>query len=243
LLNEDSLKHLTPKSEFTRLDKLLFCLAVDVDRAKQVKEIREIAQTGGLRTKTWNISQILGNSRGLAIRTPAGWELSPDGRAHVARIAGSLVLGPPPKVAANLRRHLANVSDPLTESFVTEAITCYEMGLHRAAVVLSWAGAVSILQEYIIQNKLAEFNAEARRRDARWKDAKKRDDLSQMKEFDFLQILAGISVIGKSVKQELEKRLQLRNACGHPNALRISDHTVAAHIEILILNIFSQFST
>jgi len=142
----------------------------------------------------------------------------------------------------SLRNHLAGVSDPLTESFVTEAITCYEMGLHKAAVVLSWVGAVSILQEYIIQNKLAEFNAEARRRNLKWKDAKTRDDFGRMKEYDFLQILEGISVIGKSVKQELEKRLQLRNACGHPSSLRISDNTVAAHIEVLILNVFSRLS-
>ena len=141
-----------------------------------------------------------------------------------------------------LKCHLADISDPLIEAFVTEAITCHEMGLHRAAVVLAWVGCVSVLQEYVVQNKLPEFNAEARRRGEKWKAAKTRDDLNRMKEYDFLQVLESISVIGKSVKQELEKRLQLRNACGHPSSLRIADNTVAAHIEVLILNVFSQFS-
>jgi hypothetical protein len=242
LLVEDALKFLLHKSEFTRLDRVLFCLAVGVDRAKAVKGIKAIAQAAGLQSiKKWNVSEILGRSKGLAIRTTTGWELSPEGRSYVARLAGSLIAGPPPRIATNLRSHLASVPDPLIESFVAEAITCYEMGLHRAAVVLAWVGGVSVLQEYVVQNKLVEFNAEARRRDSRWKDAKTRDGLGRMKEYDFLQVLEGISVIGKSVKQELEKRLQLRNGCGHPSSLKISDNTVAAHIEVLILNVFSRF--
>ena len=243
MLAEPALKSLLHRPGFTRLDKALLCLAVDVSTPKAAKQIKQIAQAAGLQQiKKWNISAILGGSKGLAIRTPAGWELSPDGKSYVARVAGRLVVGPAPTTAANLRRHLAGVSDPLIEAFAREAVTCHEMGLHRAAVVLAWVGAVSVLQEYVVQNKLPEFNAEARRRDKKWKAAKTRDDLGRMKEYDFLQVLESISVIGKSVKQELEKRLQLRNACGHPSSLKIADNTAAAHIEVLILNVFSQFT-
>ena len=63
-----------------------------------------------------------------------------------------------------------------------------------------------------------------------------------MKEFDFLQVLEAISVVGKSVKGELEACLKLRNACGHPNSLQVSDSKVAAHIETLALNVFAVFA-
>ena len=243
MLAEAALKSLLHRPGFTRLDKVLFCLAVDADTPKAVKEIKKIAQAAGLQSmRKWNVSASLGTSKGLAIRTPVGWELSPDGRLHVASVAGEAARGPASAIAATLRSHLASISDPVTQTFVAEAITCHEMGLHRAAVVLSWVGAVSVLQEHVVQNKLTEFNAEARRRDAKWKDAKTRDDLGRMKEYDFLQVLESISVIGKSVKQELEKRLQLRNGCGHPSSLKIADNAVAAHIEVLILNVFSLFS-
>lgn len=62
-----------------------------------------------------------------------------------------------------------------------------------------------------------------------------------MKEVDFLNILEHLSLVGKSVKQELEGCLKLRNGCGHPNSLKIGDHTVATHVEKLVLNVFSQF--
>jgi hypothetical protein len=92
-----------------------------------------------------------------------------------------------------------------------------------------------------VANGLPGFNSEATRRDGRWKTAKTSDDLGRMKEHDFLEVLESISVIGKKVRQELQKCLQLRNGCGHPNSLQIADHKVSAHIEDLILNVFAKF--
>ena len=63
----------------------------------------------------------------------------------------------------------------------------------------------------------------------------------RMKEADFLQVLESISILGKSVKAELEGCLKLRNGCGHPNSLKVSEHRVTAHIEILVLNVFAVF--
>lgn len=243
MITSDILKRLLHKNEYSRLQKLLFCLAVDPMKPKLVREICETAQMAGLHSvKKWNISDILVKSNGLAIRTPEGWELSYDGENLVVSLANDYIIAPPLTVALSLRSNLSNITDSHIKSFLSEAIECYERGLHRAAVVLSWVGAVSVLQEYIIQNKLHDFNTEASRRDSGWKNAKKREDLGRMKEFDFLQILASISIIDKSIKLELEKRLQLRNSCGHPTSLKLSDYTVAAHIEVLILNVFAQFS-
>ena len=242
MLDPEALKWVLHEKDFTRLEKLLFCLAVDVDKPKAVKDIELLAAGAGLNAvKKWNVSGILSGSKGLAIRIHQGWELSPQGRIHVEKLAGSLATGPPPKIATSLRKHLSAISDPTTEAFLAEATECYERGLHRAAVVLSWVGALSVLQEFVIQHHLADFNKEATRRNSGWKAAKTRDDLSRMKEHEFLQVIDSISLIGKSARQELEKRLQLRNGCGHPNSLKIADNTVAAHIEVLILNVFSQF--
>jgi hypothetical protein len=63
-----------------------------------------------------------------------------------------------------------------------------------------------------------------------------------MKEANFLQVLETISVIGRNTKQELEECLKLRNATGHPTSLKYGESKVAAHIEILIMNVFAKFS-
>jgi hypothetical protein len=102
-------------------------------------------------------------------------------------------------------------------------------------------GAVSILYHHVAAMHLKQFNVEAVRRDPDWRPAKTTDDLSRMKEHDFLNVLEAISAIGKNVKQELQASLALRNACGHPNSLVIGPTRVAAHVEVLTMNVYSKF--
>lgn len=128
-----------------------------------------------------------------------------------------------------------------TAQFLQEAVACFDHSLFRSAIVLSWVGAMSVLHEHVAKGHLAAFNAEATRRDNKWRTAKTTDDLSRMKEHDFLDIIESLSIIGKNVKQELQKALILRNACGHPNSLAVGEHQVAAHVELLLLNVFTKF--
>jgi hypothetical protein len=242
MLAEASLKDLLAKADYTRREKILLCMGVDSARPKTVAEIRRIAVAAGLtEAKKWNIADVLAKSRPYVVRTADGWELTSHGRHAVANLAGPYVGGVVPRVAPGLRHHLARVSDPETREFLEEAVRCLESGLYRAAVVLSWVGAVAVLQDHVLNHSLAAFNAEARRRDAKWRDAKTRDDLSKLREAEFLNILEAISVLGKSVKQELEVCLKLRNGCGHPNSLKVGETRVAAHLETLLQNVFSRF--
>jgi hypothetical protein len=242
LLDLNSLKDLLHQAELSNTDRLLLCLAYEGGSPKKVSEIVSIAKSGGLaKAKNWNVSSYLAKSAGLAIRTDLGWELTSDGKKRVATLAGSAISTPVPRVAAVLRSHLSKITDKETAAFLDEAIRCYEAKLYRAAVVLSWVGAVSVLYDHVIATKLNDFNLEARRRDVKWRNAKKKDDLARMKEYDLLQVLNAISVIGKNVKEELEGCLKFRNGCGHPNSLQIGEARVSAHIETLVLNVFSAF--
>ena len=239
MLDDAAAKQIVHAGEPSQATRVLVCLAVG-DAPKTVAQIREIGARIGIHKITkWNLSDILGKSNGT-IRTPSGWELTQAGRKEVETLAGPLASAPL-KAATSLRAQLAKIKSPDAQSFVEQAVSCFEHELYRAAVVLSWVGAVALLYDHIVANHLAAFNAEALKRDSKWKAAKTADDLGLMKEHDFLQVLHSISVIGKNLKQELEARLKLRNACGHPNSFQIAEYTVASHIEILILNVFAKF--
>lgn len=198
------------------------------------------AQNGRAEAKKWNISSILLNAKSLVLRYNDGWSLSPDGSAFVA---GLISGGTSTKIsAATLRKELARIKNPDTQAFLDEAIKCLENDLKRAAVVLSWVGAVSVLYDHVVAHELVAFNTEASRRDSKWKTATNKDDLSRMKESDFLDILAAISVLGKNTKEHLKNTcLNLRNSSGHPNSFLFGKHTVEAHLETLILNVFRRF--
>ena len=108
-------------------------------------------------------------------------------------------------------------------------------------MVLSWVGAMALLHDRVVAKHLVGFNAEAAKRINGWKHAKNTDDLGNVKEATFLEVATAISLISKNVKQELETCLRLRNACGHPNTLKIGPNKVAAHLEMLALNVYAVF--
>lgn len=243
MLNSDSLKDALHRKGLTQKDQILLVLAVEVEKPKLIPEIRQLAVSSGLRAaQKWNISAVLAKARGIAIRLNDGWILTAEGREYLSSeglIPGSSVAIK--NVMADLRQHIQSISNAHTKNFLEEAVSCLERDLFRAAVVLSWVGAVSLLYDYVIQNHLGKFNAEASRRDKNWRNATTTDELARMKEHDFLNVLEAISVIGKNVKQELQNCLTLRNGCGHPNSLKIGQQRAAAHVETLILNVFSKF--
>jgi hypothetical protein len=228
----------------TDSDRALMCLANEPLKPRAVKEIVSVGQAAGWRTvKRLNISQLLARAKGNAVLVSGGWELTTAGKRYLAKLKQPLIsCSPILPVASSLREHSLKIKSKNTQKFVDEAITCFEGRQFRAAVILSWVGAVALLQDHVTKTKLLEFNIIAKTRDAKWKNAMHSDDLGLMKEDNFLDILQELSILGKNVNQELKKALGLRNGCGHPNSLELAEHKVAAHIEDLILNVCSKFS-
>jgi hypothetical protein len=227
--------------DLTQRDKLLLILAT-FDHPVEIRDITARAREAGLKIgSSWNPSATLRRTSGLAIKTPSGWEITDPGKQHLRNIGVSKISPAAVQVASDLRAQLEKIGNEDTKQFVEEAVKCYEAELYRSAVVMSWLAAVHVLYQDIIYKHLGVFNDLASTIDAKWKKAKTMDDLGRMKESDFLDRLAGISVLGKNVKEQLKICLDLRNACGHPNSMKIGANTVARHIEILLLNVFTVF--
>lgn len=241
MLTTHDLKTWLHQKGFSQLDKLLLVLST-FDGPRPIRDIKDRARDGGLKiTESWNPSSSLSKSNGLAINTREGWELTDAGRNHVRKLGVETLRPAALNVANDLRAELAKIVDSNTRAFVEEAIRCYEAGLHRSAVVMSWIAAVDLLHKHIVNSCLPAFNAEASRVDTKWKAAKTSDDIGRMGEAEFLDRLAAISVLSKNVKTELKNCLDRRNGCGHPNSLKLGTNTVAHHIEVLLLNIFKKF--
>ena len=242
MLDTETIKELLADSKFSSKDKLLIALAHTPISPKQISEVRDLIVGLGQRdARKWNISSYLSKAKPFCIRGSDGWELTARGREHVAAIAGPLLPSVTKLVVSALRKELGGIASTACRSFVEEAIHALEAKLYRSAIVLAWVGAISLLYEHVIAHKLADFNSEALKRDSKWRLAKTADDLTRIKEHDFLQILVAISVLGKNVKDELEVCLKLRNGCGHPNSLVVGEHKASAHLETLIQNVFSKF--
>jgi hypothetical protein len=190
--------------DLSQREKLLLLLA-SLREPSQIKDLKGLAEQAGLRMPAeWNPSASLGKSKGLAIRTPMGWEITEAGKQHLRNLGVTRISPAAVQVATDLRAELPRIVNDDTRLFVEEAIKCYEAELYRSAIVMSWLAAMHVLHNYVHQTHLAPFNAEAKRVDNRWRDAKTTDDLGRMSEADFLDRIAAISVVGRNVKKELK---------------------------------------
>ena len=209
--------------------------------AKRFLKIKSIAEAHGLReVRKWNISQILNAASDMVVRLPKGWEITEIGTCFLLE-QGLTSVSPARQYQNDLRKIAAVVTSGDTEAFLEECILALETGLLRSATILSWVGAISILYDEVLLNHLNNFNAELKKRYPKKKQIKSTDDLATLKEYEFLQIIQAVSIIGKNVKQELEQCLQLRNACAHPNSLNVGERKISSHLEILILNVYQKF--
>jgi hypothetical protein len=243
LLTLEQLKQAVHRKNVTKTDVALLCVAAAGAKEASTVTVRKLAIEAGVKgAKTINFSAHLNAAEDKVFKGPKGWELTDIGRKYVAGLAAQeMAASPAATEAQSLRALLPKLKNDNAREFLTEAIVCAEQSLFRAAVVLSWVGAMALLHDYAVSKHLANFNAEALKRNPKWKPAKSTDDLGKMNEAAFLEIAATISMIGKNVKNELDTCLKLRNSCGHPNSLKIGPNKVAAHLETLTLNVYAAF--
>ena len=225
-------------SSLGRRDKFLVVLA-SFETPRQVRDIEKRANEAGFRVPgEWNISSLLSRSKGLAVKNNDGWKITSSGKRRLSELGVNSIGSAAAGVTTDRRNEFKEIGNGEALAFANEAIGCLEAKLYRSAIVMSWICAMDLLYRHVCREKLADFNKEAQRVDNKWRLAKNPDDLGKMKDSDFLDRIEALSVIGKDVKKKLKSCLDLRNSCGHPNSLEIGPNVVAAHIELLLLNVF-----
>lgn len=226
-------------------DRITIHLA-KIGKQSKPRDIRvQAEELGDKKTAKCNISDVLSKTKGLAVSNSEGWFLTDKGKSRARELGYGIKSGLVTDTALSLKKTISNVSDPRRRVFLQEALSCFDRGLNRPAVVFSWVGAVWILQNWTIEKHLKGFNSAGSKRygagNYPFKPLKNIEDFGRIKESDFIQLLEDISIIGKSLKKKLLQQLDLRNASGHPNTMIVDDHTTAAHVNFLVENVYRKF--
>jgi hypothetical protein len=215
-------------------------------------KIRDKGVQVGFRNLTqWNLTDVLKNAArdGQVAQLATGWRLLAPGFKIIEgqyRPEAAIIR----ETRHALRAHLMKIADDQRRAFVEEAIKSFDVKAYRAAIVLSWVGAAHIIQDYIVVNHRDEFNAAGTARLAKaaangnkysFTPVKSGKDFGVVGEAEMLQLCQDAGILHKAEKQILQDRLDLRNQCGHPNPVVIAEHTVAHHIELLMLNVYSKY--
>lgn len=176
------------------------------------------------------------------IKTRDGYQLE---RSHQLEIQKSLHTGPARIETSHLLRGLlSKLKDKKEQSFLQEAIDCYEIGARRAAIVLVWILTIYHLYDYVFKHELASFNsALAKDKDKRIKMAKvtRVDDFSEMPESKFIDIARSAKIISNDVRKILNAKLGIRNSSAHPSTITVSEVKTTDFIIDLVENVITKY--
>jgi hypothetical protein len=228
------------RRDLSKTDKYLLIIAVRNDPTTS-RDIKAIAKNNGWRDGAASEPSSYLNKSKYAVSLPSGWVITSEGRKTLEErdiISASGVLTP---VVAALEKYLLEVQNSDKSCFIEEAVQCLRNRSFRAAIVLSWVGAVYLLYNHVLLEKLMEFNAEVNRRWPKRGASKDIDDLASFKESEFINVLEHIKVITDAQSKELTSCLNRRNTAGHPNSHSFEEVTVGSHIQNLISIVYSRF--
>jgi hypothetical protein len=169
------------------------------------------------------------------VKTGSGYKPS----AHLKETVKQQLQEKPPllKAAPHIESLLQKVTRPDAKSFLEEAHLCLRANAPRAAMVMTWIVVVDHLFEYVLAHKLTDFNIALAKKNPKAKLITTKDDFSDLKEKDFIEVCRSAGVFNNDLRKILDERLGNRNTAGHPSTVTIHGGKAAGFIEDLVDNV------
>lgn len=144
---------------------------------------------------------------------------------------------PAVKFSHALRAISNKIADSDEKEFLDEAVSCYEAGACRAAIIMAWLVTMDHLYDHVLAKKLSEFNAILSQQKRKITMIKKREDFNELDESTFITICRSAGIITNDQRKILEEKLGIRNTAAHPNKIKISESKCISFVEDLVENI------
>lgn len=140
------------------------------------------------------------------------------------------------KILSDLPLKIPNVAEKI---FLQESLTCFRYKAFRASMVMCWNLAYDHLCEYVMTKHLVDFNAQLPRSFPRADISviTKKDDFSELKESQVLQVCRSAGITTNDVHKILKEKLDRRNTAAHPSSVVIAPQTAEEYIIDLVTNV------
>jgi hypothetical protein len=144
-----------------------------------------------------------------------------------------------------LRDLVSRLTNNNEQTFLQEAIDCYEVSAIRASIVMVWILTMYHLYDFVLRNKLHEFNTALKSNtDKRVKISKVNhlDDFAEIPESKFIEFARSAKIISNDVRKILDIKLGIRNTSAHPSGVTISDVKATDFITDLVQNVILKYT-
>jgi hypothetical protein len=140
------------------------------------------------------------------------------------------------RLLSDLPNKIPNI---LERDFLKEALICFRNKALRAAIVMTWNLAYDHVCQYVLTNKLAEFNTQLPKTypKADISVIATREDFSELKESQVLQVCRSANITSKDIHKVLKEKLDRRNTYAHPSTITLAPQTAEEYIIDLVNNV------
>jgi hypothetical protein len=136
---------------------------------------------------------------------------------------------------------LAKLTNPSQRTYLEESLLCFRMSAFRAAVVMCWNLSYDHLCQFVISDdgRLTNFNTQLPKTypKADISSIAKRDDFTELKESQVLQVCKSALLISGSVHKIMKEKLDRRNIAAHPSGVGTFAPTAEEYIKDLVENV------
>lgn len=141
-------------------------------------------------------------------------------------------------ISTALRNLLPKLTSSEQKQFLEEAVICFETKCYRASIVMTWLLTMDAIYEVVLNGKLTMFNS-AIQSHGKYKKivVAKKEDFSDIKESDFIELLRVGKIISNDIRKILDEKLNFRNTAAHPNTITIKETKAISFIEDLVENV------
>lgn len=147
------------------------------------------------------------------------------------------------EISNKLRDLLPTVKSIEQKTFLEEAIKCFEVKAYRGAIILCWLVTMDVLYEFVLTpNNLTVFNSSIQSH-GKYKriTITKKDDFSDIKESDFIELLRVSRFISNDIRKILDEKLGLRNSSAHPNTIIFEELKTMSYIKDMVANVIERY--
>ena len=144
------------------------------------------------------------------------------------------------EISASLANLMARISDEAERDYITEAVSCLhpQVEATRSAIVMGWNAVIANLRAKVEEVGFAGFNAQFASRYAglanKRKPVQQREDLEDYKDCELLEVCGRMNILGGFALKRLRHHLDLRNACGHPAAVKPGVNVAKSFFEEIV---------
>lgn len=147
------------------------------------------------------------------------------------------------EISSKLRDLLIKVKSIQQNSFLEEAIKCFEVKAYRSSIIMTWLLTMDVLYEFVLlPDNLLLFNNSIQNQGKYKKNIiSNKDHFSDIKESDFIELLRVTKFISNDIRKILDEKLGLRNSCAHPNTIIFDELKTMSFIKDLVTNVIEKY--